>query len=66
MLRYQIPKPPTGENPMSTPNPLKEVAAVEAKALTLRAKAVAWIAANPGKVFTIVAAVAAVVLWKLL
>lgn len=39
---------------------------VQAEVTTLRAKAVAWVSANPGKVVSIAAAVAALVVWKIL
>lgn len=62
---------------MSTPDPLKtvqadaakvaaDVTAAEAKAVSLRAKATAWVAANPGKVVTISVAVVLLLAWKLL
>ena len=40
--------------------------AAEAKAVSLEAKAVAWVQANPKKVVTAILVVLALVLWKLL
>lgn len=58
---------------MPTPDPLNtlktvaaDVTAAEAKAVSLRAKATVWVAANPGKVVSIGVAVALLLAWKLL
>jgi hypothetical protein len=62
---------------MSTPDPLKavqadvakvtaDVKADEAKVLTLRAKAAAWVAANPAKVVAAGVVIVLLLAWKLI